>query len=253
MLWSSCAEWAKPAPHAQQMPSPPLTLQILYAEVGRCEVTPVSNSQLSCTIGTDGPPPTHIAAEFTVRVGDFGNALVAVSKDPDRRFVYLPAVTAAISPSAGSKAGGTLITVSGAGFADARVSLSDSLSVAFTLAFLLLLFAPFFSLCLYVCLPVSARMSVCLFLCLSPLMLSLSVSVSVCLTLSVLPSLSPPSVSFSFCLDACLAGCLLFLMCVSVDQSVFFVSSLFGRQQTISFKIQMHKLLKRNETPHINS
>ena len=203
------------------MPSPPLTLQILYAEVGRCEVTPVSNSQLSCTIGTAGPPPTHIAAEFTVRVGDFGNALVAVSKDPDRRFIYLPTVTAAISPSAGSKAGGTLITVSGTGFTDARVSLSDSLSVAFTLAFLLLLFALFFSVCLYVCLPVSARMSVCLFLCLSPLMLSLSASV--CLSHPLCPSLSLPSFCLFIFLSGCLSGWLSSLPYVRFCQPVRFL------------------------------
>ena len=98
-------------------------LQVSYAEVGRGVVTPVSHSELSFTIGTAGPPPTRIAAEFALRVGDFGSALMAISKDMDRRYVYLPAVTAAISPGAGSKAGGTLITIIGAGFSDAHVSL----------------------------------------------------------------------------------------------------------------------------------
>ncbi|KAK7468041.1 hypothetical protein BaRGS_00036745, partial [Batillaria attramentaria] len=90
--------------------------EITYAGVGEGVVTSSSATSLSFTLGTAGPPPVGVLEEFTLRVGNRGNALVAIKKDAGRRFGFLPAFWE-MTPAQGSKGGRTLVTFSGSGFA----------------------------------------------------------------------------------------------------------------------------------------
>ena len=104
--------------------------------------------------------------------------------------------------------------------------------------------------CHNVCLPVSATMSVylCLPQCLSVCFFVslLSCSLCLCRPLFVWHSLSFPLSPLLLSLFLSVWLPVFSSLCAFLLTSLFFVSSLFGHQQTISFKIQMHKLLKRN-------
>ncbi|KAK7468036.1 hypothetical protein BaRGS_00036740, partial [Batillaria attramentaria] len=90
--------------------------EITYASVGSGVVTSSSDSSLSFTVGTAGPPPVAVLEEFKLRVGNRGNALVAIANDGDRRFALLPVISN-MTPYRGSLAGGTTVTFTGSGFA----------------------------------------------------------------------------------------------------------------------------------------
>lgn len=91
-------------------------VQITYANVAEGVVSSSSTSQLSFTVSELGPPPVALLEEFTLRVGNRGNALMAFAKDADRRFALLPVISD-LSPYRGSLGGGTLVTITGSGFA----------------------------------------------------------------------------------------------------------------------------------------
>ena len=110
---------------------------------------------------------------------------------------------------------------------------------------------PTVALCpIFLCVPVCLSTCVCQNVCLSVSLSLSSHAFSVCVGLFVSLSLSFPlsplllSLYLSVWLPVWLA--VFSSLCAFLSTSPFFVSSLFGHQQTISFKIQMHKLLKRN-------
>ena len=91
-------------------------MQITYGGVSAGVVSASSDSQLSFSVSALGPPPVALLQEFALRVGNRGNALVAVADDADRRFALLP-VLSDLTPYRGSLGGGTLVTLTGSGLA----------------------------------------------------------------------------------------------------------------------------------------
>lgn len=96
--------------------------QITYANVAAGTVSSSSDSQLSFTVSELGPPPVALLEEFTLRVGNRGNALIAIASDADRRFALLPVISD-LSPFRGSLGGSTLLTITGSGFATNTVDI----------------------------------------------------------------------------------------------------------------------------------
>ncbi|CAL1525941.1 unnamed protein product, partial [Lymnaea stagnalis] len=88
--------------------------EVVYANT-TCEIVSSTASAISLRISAANKPPVGEAHEFTTRVVNLGYALVDIPEDMSRRFGLHPRVSR-ITPSTGSTAGGTKITVSGEGF-----------------------------------------------------------------------------------------------------------------------------------------
>lgn len=74
----------------------------------------MTSDSLTFSISTTGPPPVASSEYVAVRVSNLGNALVAVAGEPGRRLRLLPAIWS-VTPSRGSRAGGTTVTLTGSG------------------------------------------------------------------------------------------------------------------------------------------
>ncbi|XP_076438592.1 LOW QUALITY PROTEIN: fibrocystin-L-like [Babylonia areolata] len=85
-----------------------------------------SSTRMTFTLSSSAaaPPPIKEAREFALRVGNLGNALVAIADPGGRTFATLPAVTEPVRPSQGSLGGGTLLTVVGAGLDNVVVTMN---------------------------------------------------------------------------------------------------------------------------------
>uniref|UniRef100_H2YQB4 Polycystic kidney and hepatic disease 1 (autosomal recessive)-like 1 n=1 Tax=Ciona savignyi TaxID=51511 RepID=H2YQB4_CIOSA len=80
-----------------------------------CTVISSSDTQLTCKVSATEEMPVAVDGTVVVNVASVGNALIEITNLRSRKFLLLPQVTA-ISPSTGSMAGGTKITVQGSGF-----------------------------------------------------------------------------------------------------------------------------------------
>ncbi|XP_048254094.1 fibrocystin-L-like [Haliotis rufescens] len=74
-----------------------------------------TNTSVSFKIDATNAPSIGSPGELSVRIGNRGNAAIALPGDLSRRFVLLPVIES-MSPSSGSTGGGTLVTLSGSGF-----------------------------------------------------------------------------------------------------------------------------------------
>lgn len=74
-----------------------------------------TNTSVTFKIDATNAPSIGSPGELSVRIGNRGNAAIALPGDLSRRFVLLPVIES-MSPSSGSTGGGTLVTLSGSGF-----------------------------------------------------------------------------------------------------------------------------------------
>ncbi|CAL1525942.1 unnamed protein product [Lymnaea stagnalis] len=88
--------------------------EVLYAD-STCDIVSSTNTTINFRISPDSQPPVGEIYEFTTRISNLGYAIVTIPNDLSRRFGLQPMVSR-ITPSTGSQAGGTKITVTGAGF-----------------------------------------------------------------------------------------------------------------------------------------
>ena len=145
-------------------------------------VTSSSSSRVTFTVSSTGPPPIGLLSELTLRVGNRGHALMAMRDDAARRLAVVPVVSD-ITPYKGSLAGGTLVTLTGSGFA---VNTAD-VTVGVWLCSVLFCAVYCKEICLeYPCISVSffsISLHACVFQCISSsgssTVVSLSVSTSV--------------------------------------------------------------------------
>ncbi|KAK7010427.1 fibrocystin-L, partial [Biomphalaria glabrata] len=88
--------------------------EVFYASQP-CSIQSVDSTKIEFTISSSSSPPIGMSHPFQVRIKNYGYALFTHSLPRKNRFVLWPKVSH-ISPTEGSKVGGTIITVVGAGF-----------------------------------------------------------------------------------------------------------------------------------------
>ena len=82
-----------------------------------CQVISSNETTITCQLSIAESPPAGEPLNVAVRVFNRGFALVNAAPGETTRFVLKPSITA-VSPSTGSQAGGTWLTISGNGFSD---------------------------------------------------------------------------------------------------------------------------------------
>ena len=82
-----------------------------------CEVISSNNTAITCVLSTAEDPTAGEALDVTVKIVNRGYAFVRADTGDTVDFVLKPSVTA-VSPSSGSQAGGTLVTITGDGFSN---------------------------------------------------------------------------------------------------------------------------------------
>ena len=82
-----------------------------------CDITSSSDTELSCTFAKSGEPELGILYQLALRVGNRGNALIALTSPESYSFGLLPNIES-ITPTSGSMAGGARVIIAGFGFGD---------------------------------------------------------------------------------------------------------------------------------------
>ncbi|KAH9512877.1 Fibrocystin-L, partial [Bulinus truncatus] len=100
--------------------------EVIYG-TSKCVITSSTETSINLTISAEKQPPIGELLEFSPRVVNLGYALIAIPRDAGRRFALLPRIQS-ISPSKGSNAGGTLLTINGDGFQGDANSVSVELT-----------------------------------------------------------------------------------------------------------------------------
>ncbi|KAK3107766.1 hypothetical protein FSP39_021797 [Pinctada imbricata] len=80
-----------------------------------CIVSSASESEIQCSIDSSTSPQIGVLEEVSFRLQNLGNALIPIASQASRSFGLNPLVTE-ITPSRGSKAGGTRVVLKGTGF-----------------------------------------------------------------------------------------------------------------------------------------
>lgn len=86
-----------------------------------CLVISSSNTQITCRISTVKSPPVNTPMRVSMHVNNRGHALVQI-KSPVNETLRLRAVISGFTPTQGSVAGGTKVTIKGSGFAGDRAA-----------------------------------------------------------------------------------------------------------------------------------
>ncbi|XP_033757813.1 fibrocystin-L-like [Pecten maximus] len=80
-----------------------------------CTVSAASTSSITCKLDSSSSPPVGVPQSLAVRIGNLGNARVAIAGQITRTFAAIPVVSS-FSPVLGSLEGSTSLTITGAGF-----------------------------------------------------------------------------------------------------------------------------------------
>ncbi|CAH1803034.1 unnamed protein product, partial [Owenia fusiformis] len=92
-----------------------------------CTISAASETSLTCNLDHGAVQQVGVAYPVTVTVNNRGEAANMIGATLDRSFALLPEVTS-VSPSSGSTAGGTVVTISGSGFSAAFEDTSVSIN-----------------------------------------------------------------------------------------------------------------------------
>ena len=82
-----------------------------------CQVISCNETTITCQLGTAKSPPSGEQLDVAVKVLNRGFAFVKAASGETAQFTLKPSITA-VSPSSGSQAGGTRLTISGNGFSE---------------------------------------------------------------------------------------------------------------------------------------
>ncbi|XP_069121982.1 fibrocystin-L-like [Argopecten irradians] len=80
-----------------------------------CAVSTGTSSSITCRLDSSSSPPIGVQQSLAVRVGNLGNARIAIDGQVTKTFAAIPVVSS-FSPVLGSMEGSTALTITGAGF-----------------------------------------------------------------------------------------------------------------------------------------
>ncbi|XP_069115224.1 fibrocystin-L-like [Argopecten irradians] len=93
-----------------------------------CTVSAASASAITCRLDSSSNPPVGVQQSLGVRVGNLGNARIAIDGQITRTFAAIPVVSS-YSPVLGSMEGSTSLTIAGAGFQGAAPNVDVTVTI----------------------------------------------------------------------------------------------------------------------------